>query len=336
MTGSGIYNPHDKVFKASMGNIQVARSMVENYLPVAIQKHLNLETLNICNGSYIDKEMEQTHSDILYSVECTNGASGYIYLLWEHQSSYDKHMALRLLSYSCRIMEQHIKQGHDKLPLVIPTLVYNGKTSPYPGSTNILDAFEDQKLARQFLFKPFSLLDLTVLDDEELVRDIWTACPNMILKHIRDEDFSPIALKLIGPMSKLSAQGGEILLEIVVESIVRYTNISDGDQLLEITKQASKEIGEKMASAAQAWLEQGEQRGIEKGMSLGRQEGMNLGEQRGIEKGMNLGEQRGRDAALKEMVIKLVNKNVDLDTISSTTGMSPAQVQELAAETVDG
>ena len=154
----------------------------------------------------------------------------------------------------------------------------------------------------------------------------------MILKHIRDEDFSPIALKLIGPMSKLSAQGGEILLEIVVESIVRYTNISDGDQLLKITKQASKEIGEKMASAAQAWLEQGEQRGIEKGM--------NLGEQRGIEKGMNLGRQEGmnlgRDAALKEMVIKLVNKNVDLDTISSTTGMSPAQVQELAAETVDG
>ena len=59
-----------------MGHINVARSMVQQYLPQDIQKHFNQDTLGLCSGSFIDADMKQTHSDMLYSLEsplCQDG-----------------------------------------------------------------------------------------------------------------------------------------------------------------------------------------------------------------------------------------------------------------------
>ncbi len=63
----------------------------------------------------------------------TREGDGYIYVVIEHQSREDIHMAFRLMRYSMAVMQRHIE--HDKrrqLPLVIPMLFYHGSRSPYP------------------------------------------------------------------------------------------------------------------------------------------------------------------------------------------------------------
>lgn len=95
--------------------------------------------------------------------------AGYVYALLEHQSSPDKHMTLRLMRYAIAAMQRHLDEGHDELPLVIPILFYHGKTSSYPYSMNWLNAFPDPQLAEQVFCRPFSLVDVTMIPDDEIL-----------------------------------------------------------------------------------------------------------------------------------------------------------------------
>jgi predicted transposase/invertase (TIGR01784 family) len=55
-----------------------------------------------------------------------------VYVVIEHQSSPDNHMAFRLMRYAIAAMQRHLDAGHKTLPLVVPMLFYHGATSPYP------------------------------------------------------------------------------------------------------------------------------------------------------------------------------------------------------------
>ena len=277
-----IQQPHDKAFKAAMSDIRVATEMIETYLPMHVTKLLDLRTLGKCNGSYIDRTYRDTQSDMLYSVKTKQGDDCYLYFLWEHQSSYDKTMHVRILSYMCRIMEEHINQGHDHLPLVIPSLVYNGKQSPYPGTCDLFDEFSDSSLARELMFKPFTLVDLTSKSNEELLRSNWSGLLKMLLKHMRERDFLHMIEQLKQSFVYLYAHDGKTLAENMLECILRCTNISDDHKLIEMVKEAVPEAGEDLMTVYEKWTNEGIQKGIQKGMDLGRQEGIDAG--RNLEK----------------------------------------------------
>ena len=40
-------------------------------------------------------------------------------------------------------MEEHTREGGKYLPIVVPTLVYSGVQSPYPGNLDLFDEFEN-------------------------------------------------------------------------------------------------------------------------------------------------------------------------------------------------
>lgn len=94
----------------------------------------DLSTLKLESGSFVEDDLRQYFSDVLYSLKTTCG-DGYVHVLIEHQSSPGRHMAFRLIRYAVAAMQRHLEAGHKKLPLVIPVLFYTGKRSPYPYST---------------------------------------------------------------------------------------------------------------------------------------------------------------------------------------------------------
>lgn len=85
----------------------------------------------------------------------------------------------RSLQYIVGIMGNHIRQGHEKLPIVL----YHGKSSPYPYSTEIWDCFELPDLAKQWALKAFQLIDLTVMSDEEIQKHGLSSAMEFIFKH---------------------------------------------------------------------------------------------------------------------------------------------------------
>jgi len=78
------------------------------------------------NTSFIRKNLKNKESDIIYRLSYKNKPF-YLYLLIEFQSTVDKTMPLRILSYVIDFYEELIrKEKLSELPEVFPVLIYNG------------------------------------------------------------------------------------------------------------------------------------------------------------------------------------------------------------------
>ncbi|MBW2740001.1 MAG: Rpn family recombination-promoting nuclease/putative transposase, partial [Deltaproteobacteria bacterium] len=86
-------------------------------------------SLVVSKDSFVDKELREHFSDIIYQVDLKQGDSAYIYLLFEHKSYSDPLIALHLLRYMIKIWEQGVKQGKARpFSPIIPIVVYHGKS----------------------------------------------------------------------------------------------------------------------------------------------------------------------------------------------------------------
>ena len=124
-----ISNPHDRFFKDVLSRREAARDFVLYYLPADLAALLDVESLVVSKDSFVDKDLREHFSDILYQVDLKQGDSAYIYLLFEHKSYSDPLIALHLLRYMLRIWEQGVKQGKARpFSPIIPIVVYHGKS----------------------------------------------------------------------------------------------------------------------------------------------------------------------------------------------------------------
>ncbi len=167
-------SPHDALFKETFGQADIARSELEVILPVEVRAHLDRSTLVVRPGSFVDEELQQVHSDLLYAVRTKGGGEGLVYVVFEHQSSFDATMPFRLLRYMVRVWERWLRDNPKakKLPIVLPVLLHHGdgRWSVAPDFASILDA-EPGLLEAVRPFQPmfrFVLDDLTALSLEEL------------------------------------------------------------------------------------------------------------------------------------------------------------------------
>jgi predicted transposase/invertase (TIGR01784 family) len=161
-------SPHDALFKAAFGQPDLARSELEFVLPPAVRTHLDLATLEVCPGSFVDDELRHAHTDLLYRTRTRSGAEVLVYVLFEHQSTFDPRMPLRLLRYVVGVWEAWEREHPGlKLPVVIPVVLSHdpgGWLAP-PEFASMLDASPDVLAA----MRPYLPLFRFVLDDLEAV-----------------------------------------------------------------------------------------------------------------------------------------------------------------------
>ena len=127
---SKVVNPHDKLFRDTYSDKENARSLLYHRLPDKVLTQVDLNTLEISKDSFIEKELADYYSDMLYKVNLTDGSEGFVYVLFEHKSYYDRFVHLQLMEYMVKIWRLYIKQHEkppDLLPIVIPLLVCHAK-----------------------------------------------------------------------------------------------------------------------------------------------------------------------------------------------------------------
>ncbi|MCA1787178.1 MAG: Rpn family recombination-promoting nuclease/putative transposase, partial [Desulfobacteraceae bacterium] len=98
-----VINPHDKVFQTAYSDLENARSLLYHRLPDKVLKLVDLNTLEISKDSFIEKELADYYSDMLYRVMLKDGSQGFIYVLFEHKSYFDRFVHLQLLEYMVKI-----------------------------------------------------------------------------------------------------------------------------------------------------------------------------------------------------------------------------------------
>jgi recombination-promoting nuclease RpnB len=281
-----VHNPHDGFFRQAMSYPEVAREFFESYLLEDMKKIARLDTLQIKKDTYIDKNLNPLITDILYSVEI-DGEEGYFYVLVEHMRTSDPLMPFRVLKYMIQIMDQHLKEkGGDKLPLILPIVIYNGE-QPYKHASDLFKLFKQHEaLAKQIFLAPFSLIDLTKVSDESLKNKAWTSILLICLKHAADRKDMLSWLGIVSPNLRFLYEQGAMDYIHAAFTYISYTGEVKNAEVLRnlIHEQLSPEIEETFMNIAQKFEEIGMLIGIQKGEQIGIQKGEQIGIQKGEQK----------------------------------------------------
>lgn len=270
MTKKFTPTPHDALFKQFLSEKETAKDFFDIWLPDEIKSLCDLDSLKVESSSFIDAEMKNYQSDILYSVSTQQG-KGYVYLLIEHQSTPDKLMAWRLMRYSMAAMQKHLEAGHKELPLVFPILFYCGEQSPHPYSTDWLDCFSGRDIAEKIYTKPFKLVDVTTLDDGEIMQHRRMALLTLIQKHIRRRDMTELMNEIVTLLSYNYYTDNQVIT--LFNYLIQEGNAQKPMEFItEIAKQSEKHEGALM-TIAQALRQEGRIEGVQEGMQKGIQKG---------------------------------------------------------------
>lgn len=303
--------PHDATFRQFLTQPEVARDFMELHLPAELRAICDLNTLKLESGSFVEDNLRQYFSDVLYSLKTTAGDDGYVHVLIEHQSTPDQHMAFRLIRYAVAAMQRHLEAGHKKLPLVIPMLFYTGKRSPYPYSTRWLDEFANPELAGKLYSAAFPLVDVTVIPDDEIAGHRSMAALTLLQKHIHHRDLAELVDRLAPILLAGYLSSSQVVS--LVHYIVQAGETSDAEAFVRQLAQRVPQHGDTLMTIAQ----QLEQIGIEKGL----QQGLQLGEQRGIEKGRNEGK--------LEVARTMLQNGIDRSTVMKMTGLTEDDLAQI-------
>jgi predicted transposase YdaD len=187
-------NPHDALFRHTFARVEHAAAELRSVLPAEILARLDLSTLALEPGSYVDDELSSAESDLLFTVDAA-GTRAFVYLLFEHQSSVDHLMPLRVLRYVLCILERHVRErggGRASLPLpiVLPVVLHHSATG-WNASTCLEQLFEQTLLAEPRLRScvprfSFLLDDISHLSDEDLRARALGLLPTITLWALRD------------------------------------------------------------------------------------------------------------------------------------------------------
>jgi predicted transposase/invertase (TIGR01784 family) len=304
---------HDKFFRSTFANLEVSQNFLKESLPESILKTIDLNNLELQNGTHVSKELEETRSDLLFRTTI-NQKEGYLYLLFEHKSYLDKNVGLQLLTYLVNIWNQKVKnEKANHIPVIIPMVIYHGKRNWELGNaldTMILDydglSDDIKKGIPNFSYHVY---DLNRFPDEVIVLGSLYYVTLSILKNVNRHDEQALleALKRVGTAlnamneKQTATEYFETCLRYVYEIVPEFSNVN--------------------SNVVQKYIEQVFPEGSEIAMTLAE-----VLRDEGFEKGILKGEETGLEKGKKEGLLELA-----VEHLSLKFGVLPTDCQEKIA-----
>jgi predicted transposase/invertase (TIGR01784 family) len=264
--GDRIFRTHDRAFKDFFEERDVASSFLQEYLPENIIKELDFESLKISKDSFVDKGLKEYLSDILYEVKLKNRLS-FIYLLFEHKSQMERFVAFQLLKYMVRIWENFLKQNKKAkyLPVIIPLVIYHGRPR-WRVDSSFKSLFESPGKFEPYLpdFR-FELYDISHLPDDELRGSVLLRILLITLKYIFNPKLRHKLPEIFELFGKLEDKNKATeYLEVLLRYLTYRADDITEKELQESVDQTLEDGGKIMPTLAQKWMEQGEEKGMER------------------------------------------------------------------------
>ncbi|MBI3654701.1 MAG: Rpn family recombination-promoting nuclease/putative transposase [Acidobacteria bacterium] len=271
-----VKNPHDAFFKQLMSRLEVARDFLQNYLPEKVIAALDVRSLELVDGSFVDEELKDHLSDLIFRVKLKRGGKAYIYILFEHKSSPDKWVAWQVLRYSIRVWEAEKQKRVKKFSPVIPIVFYHGAET-WQVSLRFSDllAFEGIEELRDYVpeFR-YHLCDVSQYADDEIRGSALLRFGLLLLKYIFRAE---LAAKLtpIFEIYRPLWQGNrwEFLftaLKYLATGARKLKRESLQETLTTVFPEKEGEVA--MSTLAETWMKEGLQEGLQQGLQQGRQQ----------------------------------------------------------------
>ncbi len=274
-------NAHDLYFKNSLSEPGVAADFVAHYLPGEVAAALDLDTLALSDGSFVDERLRDQHSDLLFSAGLREGGGeALVYLLFEHKSRVQRAASMQLLRYCLAVWERDLR-AEPKLPLrtIIPVLVYHGRAR-WTAPTEIGELFGGPQALRRY--RPqfgFALLDLGSLAEADVAGGALLRVALLMLRAIFRPDLGTLLPRIAAILRPVADRA---LARRWLMGLLSYS-AAVGDRLttaqLTQAAQAAEPVrgANVMPTLAEQWLAQGRVEGRRAGLGEGRSAGYSEG-----------------------------------------------------------
>ncbi|RAK11697.1 putative transposase/invertase (TIGR01784 family) [Halanaerobium saccharolyticum] len=262
-----IKSPHDSLFKRTLGDKKVAVDFLENYLSDNILKEIDLTDIKIAKDSFIDKDLAESFSDILYNVSI-DGKDGFIYLLFEHKSYFDKMTPIQMLGYITDIWELYDNQTkNERLPPIIPILIYHGKRKwNYGSRLSGLVEETSEAISDYIPDHKYLLYDFSKYSDAEIKGQIKLRLFLKLISHIFDDNFDNGLREVLPLLIELREKTtGLEYIETVVNYILNTGEEISLNELEQKSKNISTEGSAVIMTIAEKIYHDGKEEGREEG-----------------------------------------------------------------------
>ena len=272
-------NPHDRFFKAVFSRTEVAEDFLRHHLPADILALIRPGSLEIGKDSFIDPELKEHYSDLLYSIQMTTGQPGHVYLLFEHKSRPHPLIALDLLRYMTGIWGQAVKSGQGTpLPVILPIVLYHGRRQ-WRVATDFGSLFDiPPALVSHLPDYCYRLTDLSAFTDDELRGGVLLQAALLVMKYIFQDELPERIPGILGLLKDLpQQQSGLEYLHTVLRYLSRGTNKLSRTELNHAVQQTFARGAAIMSTIADEWIREGEQKGLLRGLQQGITQGISQG-----------------------------------------------------------
>jgi len=233
-----------------------------------LASHLDLASLKLDNTSYIDEDLQDTYSDLVYDCKLKNGQHSKITLLFEHKSYQPKFPKFQLLDYIRGSYRLNI-QNKEPLALVVPIIFYHGKR---PWKHKSMAQYFDNLPEGMQVYLPdfkYELIDLTQYEDEFILALRTSFLINTLIafKHSFENQYILKHAKRLFFNIELfeNTELGISLIHTLVVYTMNVTGLKKNimDKYIEET-QLSATSKKRMKTTAENYIDFGIEKGIEK------------------------------------------------------------------------
>ncbi|KOR30013.1 transposase [Achromatium sp. WMS3] len=135
---------HDPAYKQLFSHPEMVADLMRGYVTETWVQDIDFNTLERVADSFVSKDFREREDDIIWRVRWGKRWL-YLYILLEFQSTIDRFMAVRLLTYIGLLYQDLVETARpargERLPPVLPIVLYNGEERWW-ARTNLADLTE--------------------------------------------------------------------------------------------------------------------------------------------------------------------------------------------------
>jgi len=273
---------HDEYFQENFSDPVAAASLVRLAAPPDVLDTLDLNNMTALPTSQFDPDMGKRIPDLLFECPSTAGRI-VVNILFEHKSSPDYHIALKLLRYVLLDYEFRLQHKIKPAALVLPILVYHGKTNWKPNFALIQEAHVPKSLRPYILKIPTITLNLRNITDSTIENieqlDSHTRATLLAMKHIFSSkpEHKAFMKKLVAKVKAMPIDRRARFVERTSLYLIQMGNVQADIAETLLDAHPDEEIPMRFKSGLQLDRDEARAEGIEQGIEQGLERGMEKG-----------------------------------------------------------
>ena len=269
---------HDRFFKQIFTRPENVRDFITTYLPAGIVTHLDMDSLEVVSGSFVEEDLTEYFSDVVVKTWVMQGNPADLYFLFEHKSGPERYARVQVLQYMTNRWYAQVRKGlPGPLPLIIPVVIYHG-TRTWKFSLDFKELFEPPSVDFGPYIPRFEhiLHDISHLDESEIKGTIVLQVVQLLLKYIQTQELRnrlPQIMELLGRLGEKErlTEYLQVMLEYVFQAS-EHVDVHDVREALQKVPQGEK----LMPTIAEKLRQEGVQQGMQQGMQQGEIQGKRI------------------------------------------------------------